>query len=106
MAQGALGMIETKGMVTAVAAGDAMCKAANVLLAGYENVGSGLVTVMVRGDVGAVKAAVDAGVSVAQNVGEVNASHIIARPHVSIDKIIFKYDLVEDYNLVEDKKKA
>jgi len=93
MAQEALGMIETKGMVTAVAAGDAMCKAANVQLTGYENVGSGLVTVMVRGDVGAVKAAVDAGVQTARTVGEINASYVIARPHMSVDQIIFKYDL-------------
>ena len=95
MSQEALGLIETRGLVAAIEAADAMCKAANVQLTGYENVGSGLVTVMVRGDVGAVKAAVDAGVSTAQQVGEINASLVIARPHLSVDKIILKYDLDE-----------
>ena len=77
----ALGLIETKGLVACIEAADAMCKAANVELIGYENVGSGLVTVMVKGDVGAVKAAVDSGVESAQRIGEVVTSLVIARPH-------------------------
>lgn len=86
-----LGLIETKGLVTCIEAADAMCKAANVELIGYENVGSGLVTAMVKGDVGAVKAAVDSGVESAQRVGEVVTSLVIARPHNDIDKIVIKH---------------
>lgn len=86
----ALGMIETKGLVGAVEAADAMAKAANVALIGYEKIGSGLVTVMVRGDVGAVKAAVDAGVAAASNVGEVVSQHVIPRPHSDTEKILPK----------------
>jgi microcompartment protein CcmL/EutN len=77
----ALGMIETKGLVGAIEAADAMVKAANVSLVGYEKIGSGLVTVMVRGDVGAVKAATDAGAAAARQVGEVVSIHVIPRPH-------------------------
>lgn len=84
----ALGMIETKGLVGAIEAADAMVKAANVVLIGYEKIGSGLVTVMVRGDVGAVKAATDAGVASAQRVGEVVSVHVIARPHTDTEKIL------------------
>lgn len=84
----ALGMIETKGLVGAVEAADAMVKAANVTLVGYEKIGSGLVTVMVRGDVGAVKAAVDAGAAAAKIVGEVVSLHVIPRPHMDTEKII------------------
>lgn len=84
----ALGMIETKGLVGAIEAADAMVKAANVTLVGYEKIGSGLVTVMVRGDVGAVKAAVDAGTAAARNVGEVVSTHVIPRPHSDTEKII------------------
>ena len=73
----ALGMIETKGLVGAIEAADAMTKSANVTLMGYEKIGSGLVTVMVRGDVGAVKAAVDAGACAAEKVGEIVAQHVI-----------------------------
>lgn len=87
----ALGLIETKGLVACVEAADAMCKAANVELIGYENVGSGLVTAMVKGDVGAVKAAVDSGVESARRVGEVVTSLVIARPHNDIDKIVIKH---------------
>lgn len=84
----ALGMIETKGLVGAIEAADAMVKAANVILVGYEKIGSGLVTVMVRGDVGAVKAAVDAGAAAARNVGEVVSIHVIPRPHTDVEKIL------------------
>ncbi|MDF2570837.1 BMC domain-containing protein [Sporomusa malonica] len=86
----ALGMIETKGLVGAIEAADAMVKAANVVLVGYEKIGSGLVTVMVRGDVGAVKAAADAGAAAARNVGEVVSIHVIPRPHVDVEKILPK----------------
>jgi ethanolamine utilization protein EutM len=78
---GALGMIETRGLVAAIEAADAMVKAANVELVGKEQVGGGLVTVIVRGDVGAVKAATDAGAAAAGRVGEVVSVHVIARPH-------------------------
>ena len=84
----ALGMIETKGLVAAIEAADAMVKAANVNLVGYEKIGSGLVTVMVRGDVGAVKAAVDAGAVAARAVGEVVSLHVIPRPHIDTERII------------------
>ena len=83
---GALGMIETRGLVGAIEAADAMTKAASVELCGYEKIGSGLVTVMVRGDVGAVKAAVEAGC----NVGEVVSTHVIPRPHASVDELLQK----------------
>lgn len=86
----ALGMIETKGLVGSVEAADAMVKAANVTLVGYEKIGSGLVTVMVRGDVGAVKAAVDAGAAAARVVGEVVSIHVIPRPHSDTELLIPK----------------
>ncbi|ALQ16261.1 BMC domain-containing protein [Listeria monocytogenes] len=85
----ALGMIETKGLVGAVEAADAMVKAANVTLMGKEQVGGGLVTVMVRGDVGAVKAATDAGAA-AERVGELLSVHVIPRPHSEVDAILPK----------------
>ncbi|PKM94715.1 MAG: ethanolamine utilization microcompartment protein EutM [Firmicutes bacterium HGW-Firmicutes-1] len=88
MSKEALGMIETKGLVGAIEAADAMVKSANVELVGYEKIGSGLVTVMVRGDVGAVKAATDAGASAASRVGEVVSVHVIPRPHADIEKLI------------------
>ncbi|WP_296746901.1 MULTISPECIES: BMC domain-containing protein [Vagococcus] len=88
MMNNALGMIETKGLVGAIEAADAMVKAANVTLVGTEKIGSGLVTVMVRGDVGAVKAAVDAGTSAAESVGEVFASYVIPRPHTDVEGIL------------------
>ncbi|TGE38820.1 ethanolamine utilization microcompartment protein EutM [Desulfosporosinus fructosivorans] len=86
----ALGMIETKGLVGAIEAADAMVKAANVQLIGYEKIGSGLVTVMVRGDVGAIKAATDAGAAAARKVGEVVSIHVIPRPHTDVEKILPK----------------
>ncbi len=84
----ALGMIETKGLVGAIEAADAMVKAANVTLIGKEFVGGGLVTVMVRGDVGAVKAATDAGAAAAQRVGELLSVHVIPRPHAEVEDIL------------------
>ena len=84
----ALGMIETKGLVGAIEAADAMVKAANVTLIGKEKVGSGLVTVMVRGDVGAVKAATDAGAAAAERVGELVSIHVIPRPHMDVEGIL------------------
>ena len=84
----ALGMIETKGLVGAVEAADAMVKAANVTLIGRVQVGGGLVTVMVRGDVGAVKAATDAGSAAAQKVGELISVHVIPRPHAEVELIL------------------
>ena len=86
----ALGMIETKGLVAAIEAADAMVKAANVTLIGKEHIGGGLVTVMVRGDVGAVKAATDAGAVAAERVGEVVSVHVIPRPHGEIEMILPK----------------
>jgi microcompartment protein CcmL/EutN len=88
MAQQALGLIETRGYVGAVEAADAMVKAANVTLAGYTKVGAALVTVMVRGDVGAVKAAVAAGFAAAEAVGEVASQHVIPRPHTDTELLI------------------
>jgi microcompartment protein CcmL/EutN len=88
MTREALGMVETKGLVGAIEAADAMVKAANVGLVGYEKIGSGLVTVMVRGDVGAVKAATDAGAAAAQKVGQVLSVHVIPRPHTDVEKIL------------------
>ena len=84
----ALGMIETKGLVGSVEAADAMVKAANVRLLGKENVGGGYVTVLVQGDVGAVKAATDAGAAAARRVGELISVHVIPRPHHELNKII------------------
>ncbi len=90
-AQGeALGMIETKGLVAMVEAADAMVKSANVKLVGMEKIGSGLVTVMVRGDVGAVKAATDAGAAAAKRVGEVVSVHVIPRPHTDTELLLPK----------------
>ena len=86
----ALGMIETKGLIGAIEAADAMVKSANVQLIGKEQVGGGLVTVMVRGDVGAVKAATDAGAAAAEKVGELVSVHVIARPHMEVDAILPK----------------
>jgi len=86
----ALGMVETKGLVAAIEAADAMVKAANVELVGREQVGSGLVTVMVRGDVGAVKAATDAGAVAAGNIGELVSVHVIPRPHNEVENVVPK----------------
>ena len=82
------GMIETKGLVGSIEAADAMVKAANVTLIGKEFVGGGIVTVMVRGDVGAVKAATDAGAAAAQRVGELLSVHVIPRPHAEVEEIL------------------
>lgn len=86
----ALGMVETKGLTGAVEAADAMVKAANVNLVGYEKIGFGLVTVMVRGDVGAVKAATDAGAEAARNVGELISVHVIPRPHSEVERVLLE----------------
>ena len=86
----ALGLIETKGLVGAIEAADAMVKAANVKLIGKEKVGGGYVTVMVRGDVGAVKAATDAGAAAAERVGELVSVHVIPRPHADIEQLLPK----------------
>lgn len=86
----ALGMVETRGLIGAVEAADAMVKAANVVLIGSEYVGGGFVTVMVRGDVGAVKAATDAGAAAAKRVGELVSVHVIPRPHVDVEMILPK----------------
>ena len=91
MAQEALGMIETRGLTAAIEAADAMVKAAEVTLVGTEKIGSGLVSVMVRGDVGAVKAAVEAGSAAASRLGEVIATHVIPRPHADVEKILPKF---------------
>lgn len=84
----AIGMIETKGLVASIEAADAMVKAANVTLIGKELVGGGLVTVLIRGDVGAVKAATDAGAEAAKRVGELVSVHVIPRPHSEVSEIL------------------
>ncbi|MFS0575495.1 BMC domain-containing protein [Sporosarcina sp. 179-K 3D1 HS] len=88
-----LGMIETKGLVASVEAADAMLKAANVNLVGKEHVGGGIVTVMVRGDVGAIKAATEAGSAAAQRFGELLSVHVIPRPHDELEIILPKLDV-------------
>ena len=84
----ALGMIETRGLAGAIEASDAMVKASNVTLTGYQKIGSGLTTVMVRGDIGSVQAAVEAGVAAASRVGEVVSSHVIPRPHPGLEPFL------------------
>ena len=84
----ALGMIETRGLTASIEAADAMTKAANVVLVGTEKIGSGLVSVIVRGDVGAVKAAVESGAEAASRLGELVAQHVIPRPHGDVEKIL------------------
>lgn len=88
MVKDALGLIETRGFISAVEAADAMVKAANVTLVSYKKVGAGLVTVMIKGDVGAVKAATDAGAAAASRVGELVSVHVIPRPHSDVDGMI------------------
>ena len=88
MSMEALGMVETRGLTAAIEAADSMVKAAQVTLIGTEKIGSGLVTVMVRGDVGAVKAAVEAGAAIASRLGELVATHVIPRPHQDVEKIL------------------
>jgi microcompartment protein CcmL/EutN len=90
VSQEALGLIETRGLIGSVEAADAMVKAANVSLIGKEFIGAGYVTVMVRGDVGAVKAATDAGAAAARRVGELISVHVIPRPHAEVEKILPK----------------
>ncbi|NLL71401.1 MAG: BMC domain-containing protein [Epulopiscium sp.] len=88
MNMSAIGLIETRGLTASIEAADAMLKAANVELVGTEKIGSGLVTVIVRGDVGAVKAATESGAEAAQRLGELVAVHVIPRPHTDIEKIL------------------
>lgn len=88
MSHEALGMIETKGLVGSIEAADAMVKAAKVVLLGREQIGGGFVTVLVRGDVGAVKAATDAGAAAARRVGELVSVHVIPRPHEEVERIL------------------
>lgn len=90
MDKDALGLVETKGLIGSVEAADAMVKAANVILIGKEYIGAGYVTVMVRGDVGAVKAATDAGAAAARRVGELVSVHVIPRPHAEVERILPK----------------
>ena len=90
MSLDALGLIETRGLIGAIEAADAMVKAANVVLIGKEYIGAGYVTVMIRGDVGAVKAATDAGAAAARRVGELISVHVIPRPHSEVEKILPK----------------
>ncbi|MGE3277196.1 MAG: BMC domain-containing protein [Vicinamibacterales bacterium] len=88
MPRDALGMVETRGFIGSVEAADAMVKAANVTLVGSEYIGAGFVTVLVRGDVGAVKAATDAGAAAARRVGELISVHVIPRPHAEVERIL------------------
>jgi ethanolamine utilization protein EutM len=88
MSTDALGMIETRGLIGAIEAADAMVKTANVILIGKEYIGAGYVTVLARGDVGAVKAATDAGAAAARRVGELISVHVIPRPHADVDRVL------------------
>ena len=96
MEKQSLGMVETKGLIGAIEAADAMVKAANVRLIGKEKIGSGLVTAMVRGDVGAVKAAVEAGAAAAKRVGDLYGVHVIPRPHDDVENILPKMAATEE----------
>lgn len=89
----ALGLVETRGMVPAIQAADVMCKAADVVLVSYENVGSGLVTVMVKGDVVAVRSAVEQGAAAAAAIGELTAAHVMPRPVSRVGKIVSQHDI-------------
>jgi ethanolamine utilization protein EutM len=103
----ALGMIETKGFVGAVEAADAMVKAANVVLVGREYIGAGYVTVLVRGDVGAVKAATDAGAAAARRVGELVSVHVIPRPHIELERVLEASGLIDSsYRLNEGQSRG
>ena len=99
MTQQALGLVETRGLVAAIEAADSMLKAAHVELVGSERIGSGLVTIMVRGDVGAVKAAVEAGAAAASKLGEVIAMHVIPRPHVEVEQVLPKKGVMKPKNI-------
>jgi ethanolamine utilization protein EutM len=90
MSQDALGLVETRGLIGSVEAADAMVKTANVVLVGKEYIGAGYVTVMIRGDVGAVKAATDAGAAAARRVGELISVHVIPRPHGEVERVLPK----------------
>ena len=92
----ALGLVETRGMVPAIQAADVMLKAADVLLVSYENVGSGLVTIMVKGDVAAVRSAVEQGAAAAAAIGEMTAAHVMPRPIRRVGKIVSKHDIDGD----------
>lgn len=92
----ALGLVETRGMVPAIEAADVMCKTADVVLVSYENMGSGLVTVMVKGDVAAVKSAVEKGAAAAAAIGEMTASHVMPRPISRVGKIVSRHDIDAD----------
>ena len=89
----ALGLVETRGMVPAIQAADVMCKAADVILISYENLGSGLVTVMVKGDVAAVRSAVEKGAAAAAAIGELAAAHVMPRPISRVGKIVTRHDI-------------
>lgn len=102
----ALGMIETKGFVGAVEASDAMVKAANVVLIGKDYIGAGYVTVFVRGDVGAVKAATDAGAAAARRVGELISVHVIPRPHSEVERVLADNGMSIEKALASAEKKA
>ena len=102
MAGEALGLVETRGLVGSIEAADAMVKAANVQLIGYEKIGGGYVTVMVRGDVGAVKAATDAGAEAAARVGEVVSVHVIPRPHADVESVLPAQEQSDDSTLTID----
>ncbi len=97
----ALGMIETKGLIGAIEAVDAMTKAANVMLVGKEKIGSGLITVMITGDIGAVKAAIDAGAAAVEHVGHLVGVHVIARPHDEIEKFLKKEVVDKEVEVIE-----
>ena len=102
MTQEALGMVETRGLVASIEAADTMLKAANVVLVGTEKIGSGLVTVMVRGDVGAVKSAVESGAEAAGRLGELVATHVIPRPHIDVEMIlpVLKYSGIIEKSII------
>jgi microcompartment protein CcmL/EutN len=102
MAGEALGLVETRGLIGSIEAADAMVKAANVQLIGYEKIGGGYVTVMVRGDVGAVKAATDAGAEAAARVGEVVSVHVIPRPHADVESVLPAQEQSDDNTLTID----
>lgn len=100
----ALGLVETRGMVPAIAAADGMCKTADVALVSYENMGSGLVTVMVKGDVAAVRSAVETGAAAAAAIGEMTAAHVMPRPISKVGKIVSKHDIDENSVLLPEKQ--
>jgi ethanolamine utilization protein EutM len=106
MGMEALGMVETKGFVGAVEAADAMVKAANVVLVGREYIGGGYVTIFVRGDVGAVKAATDAGAAAARRVGELVSVHVIPRPHAELERVLEEHGIMNGYQLASGQSRG